>query len=293
MAATGTPRHDTYGPFRSARRSAHSSYGAKFQRTCVLIDLEEEIHYHYLALAASPPDYYIRRMSLFSLGKAFQKQFFHDDGDDGNKDVRHLEKSIACCRDALELCPRGQMSRFEPLRTLAVSLSLRSSILLQAVDFEESMVLFRSALEEEYAHPHAKYENASKWAACARVRQHPPVTLAYETAISLMQGSLTIGPTFGSATPAPQGTMGRNTFGGPTRVRILPHRDGLAGKRHRESRTWPCSGRRCAGYAHQWTSFRRMAGWQRRWQSGSRPSAKNWRTSLPCATGKNEVGRRT
>lgn len=178
-----------------ALRNLALTCGAKFQRTGALMDLEEEIHYHSLALAASPPNHHIHRISLFSLGKAFQKRFFHDDGDDGIKDVRHLERSITCCRDALELCPRGQMSRFELLQTLAVSLSLRSSVLRRAVDFEESMALFRSALDEEYAHPHAKYEIASQWAARARVCQHPLTALAYETAISLMQGSLTIGPT--------------------------------------------------------------------------------------------------
>jgi CHAT domain-containing protein len=167
--------------------------GAKFHQTGALEDLEEEIHYHNLALAASPPDHYVRRMSLFSLGKAFQKRFLLDDDD--NKDVRYLEKSITCSSEALELCPRGQMSRFEPLQTLAVSLSIRSSILLQPADFEESMALFRSALDEEYAHPHAKYEIASQWASIAHTRQHPQTPLAYETAISLMQGSLTLGPT--------------------------------------------------------------------------------------------------
>ena len=102
-----------------------------------------------------------------------------------------------CYREALELCPRGQMSCFEPLQTLAVSLSLRPSVLLRSADFEESMMLFRSALDEEYAHAHARFGIASQWAACARVRlrQHTLTALAYEKAISIMQGSLAVGPT--------------------------------------------------------------------------------------------------
>lgn len=67
---------------------------------------------------------------------------------------------------------RSNCVRFEPLKTLAVSLSLRSSILLQAVDFEESMALFRSALEEEYAHPHAKYDGAEHFRR-SRSSTHP------------------------------------------------------------------------------------------------------------------------
>jgi len=176
-----------------ALRTLALTCGAKFHRTRATADLEEEIHYHTLAVAASPPDHYVRRMSLFSLGKAFQKRFFLDN--DNEKDVRYIEQSITYCRNALELCPRGQMSRFEPLQTLAISLSVRSSALLREADFEESMALFQSALDEEYAHPHARFEIASKWATCARVCQHPLTALAYEKAISLMQGSLTVGPT--------------------------------------------------------------------------------------------------
>ena len=175
-----------------ALRNLALTCGAKFHLTRATADLEEEIHYHSLALAASPPDNYVRRMSLFSLGKAFQKRFFLDDD---KEDVRYIEQSIMCCRDALELCPRGQMSRFEPLQTLAFSLSVRFSYPLQEADLEESMALFQSALDEEYAHPHTRLEIASQWATCARVYRHPLTALAYEKAISLMQGSLTVGPT--------------------------------------------------------------------------------------------------
>ena len=176
-----------------ALRSLALTCGAKFQRTHARADLEEEIHYHSLALAASPSDHYVRRMSLLSIGKAFQKRFFLDNDDE--KDVRHLEQSIKYCRDALEMCPRGQLSRFEPLQTLAVSLSVRSSVLFREADLEESMALFQSALDEEYGHPHARFEIASQWASCARACWHPLTAIAYEKAISLMQASLTIGPT--------------------------------------------------------------------------------------------------
>ncbi|KAH9953264.1 CHAT domain-containing protein, partial [Russula dissimulans] len=173
-----------------ALRSLALACGAKFERTGKLADLDEEINYHSIALAASPPDNYVRRMSLFSLGKAFQKRYFLD-----ITETRYLDHSITCCRDALKLCPPGQMSRFEPLKTLAISLSIRYSALLRPADLDESMELFRSAFEEEYAHPHARCEIASQWAACARVCQHPSTVLAYEKAISLMHASLAIGPT--------------------------------------------------------------------------------------------------
>jgi tetratricopeptide (TPR) repeat protein len=167
--------------------------GAKFHYTNELADLEEEIEHHAMALAASPPDDSVRRMSLFSLGKAFQKHFLYD------FEPRTLDASIRCCRDALALSPSGQLSRFEPLHTLALSLSLRSlsfSAYVRREDFDESMALFQSALDDEqHAHPHAKYEIASQWATCARAGRNPCTAFAYQTAMSLMQSSLTLGPT--------------------------------------------------------------------------------------------------
>ncbi|KAI9435726.1 CHAT domain-containing protein, partial [Lactarius indigo] len=177
-----------------ALRSLALVYGGKFYYTKELADLEDEIDHHSMALAASPPGHYIRRSSLFSLGKAFQTRFLCD------YQLRSLEESIRCCRDALALCPRGQMSRFEPLHILALSLSLRSlsfpssSSALQ--DLEESMALFRCALDdEEHAHPDAKFKIASHWALCARAGHHPCTALAYQSAVSLMHSTLVLGPT--------------------------------------------------------------------------------------------------
>jgi CHAT domain-containing protein len=62
-------------------------------------------------------------------------------------------------------------------------------------DFEESMELFRSACDEEYADPHVRYDIASHWAAGARMCMHPSTALAYEKAMSLMQSAFALGPT--------------------------------------------------------------------------------------------------
>ena len=165
---------------------------AKFQHTGATKDLEEEIHYHSLALAASSPDCHVRRVSLIGLGKAFQNRFLLDKDDE--RDVRYLEQSIKSCRDALEVCPRGQASRSEPLRSLAISLFLHSHLFGEA-GFEESMSLFQSALDDEYTHPHARFVIAGQWATCAHLCQHSLTAPAYEKAMLLMQGSLTVGPT--------------------------------------------------------------------------------------------------
>jgi hypothetical protein len=100
-----------------------------------LADLGEEIKYHSIALAASPPDHYVRRMSLFSLGKAIQKKNRTLFGNDVNSLEESLEESIKYCWEALEL------SRFEPLHTLAISLNLwfmifhQSSVLIPFCTF--------------------------------------------------------------------------------------------------------------------------------------------------------------
>lgn len=156
------------------------NYATKSERTRSTADLEEGIHYHSLALMASPPDHYVRRISLIGLGSAFQRRFFLDNHDE--QDVRYIDQSIGFCRDALELCPPGKISRSEPLRCLAFSLFIRSHPFGEA-GLEESMSLFQSALDEEYTYPHERFVIASQWASCARMRRHPLTALAYETAI--------------------------------------------------------------------------------------------------------------
>ena len=88
------------------------NYATKSERTGATADLEEEIHYRSLALTASPPDHYVRRMSLIGLGNAFLRRFFLDNHDE--QDIRYIDQSIRFCREALELCPPGKVSRSEP-----------------------------------------------------------------------------------------------------------------------------------------------------------------------------------
>jgi hypothetical protein len=70
-------------------------------------------------------------------------------------------------------------------------------------------VLFRSALDKEHAHLHARFEIANQWAPCALVRQHPLTALAREGHLTNagLVGRRTDTST-GGATPAPQGAMG-------------------------------------------------------------------------------------
>jgi hypothetical protein len=64
---------------------------------------------------------------------------------------RSLDESTRCYRDAPALSPRGQMSRFEPLHTLALSLKL--------VPFRRTRERFDDSLLVRG--PHGKYGIAS------------------------------------------------------------------------------------------------------------------------------------
>ncbi|KAH9952663.1 CHAT domain-containing protein [Russula dissimulans] len=163
---------------------------SKFKRTFKLADLEEQINYHAIALAASPPDHYLRQDILSYLGDSYLTRYLFDE-----TTVHYLDYSITYCRDLLELCPHGHMTRFNCLRTLAVSLIIRYLALHGQGDLGESMALFRSAFEEEHTDPFTRFEIATLWANYARRCQHPSTTLAYEKAISMMQTSLAVGPT--------------------------------------------------------------------------------------------------
>ncbi|KAH9956709.1 CHAT domain-containing protein [Russula dissimulans] len=191
-----------------ALRSLALACGVKFQRTHNFVDLEKEIYYHSIVLAALPSDHPVRQMTLCSLGNACLIRHLLDSN---TTEMPYLDDSITYCRDALESCPRGQLSRFQPLLLLAISLTMRCLALLRRADSDESMALFQSAFEEEYAHPHMRCQIASIWATWARLSRHPSTTLAYEKAMSLMQSFLAIGPTLevqhrflrGSSRPLP------------------------------------------------------------------------------------------
>ncbi|KAH9952662.1 CHAT domain-containing protein [Russula dissimulans] len=176
--------------YLNALRSLALACGSKFERTFKLADLEEEINYHAIALAASPPNHYLRRDILFNLVNSCLLCYMC-----GKTTMHHLDYSIMYCRDLLELCPHGHMIRSKSLQYLAGSLATRYLVLHRRADLDESMTLFQSASEEEHTDPHTQYKTATLWAMYARQCQHPSTTLAYEKAISLMQTSLAVGPT--------------------------------------------------------------------------------------------------
>ncbi|KAH9964222.1 hypothetical protein BC827DRAFT_1375089 [Russula dissimulans] len=84
------------------------------------------------------------------------------------------------------------MSRFQPLQTLAASLSFRGR-----ADLDESTALFRSVFEEEYT-THASRDRKLVDTLRAGCR-HPSMALAFEKAISLMQSLLAVVPTLACA----------------------------------------------------------------------------------------------
>ncbi|KAH9952650.1 CHAT domain-containing protein [Russula dissimulans] len=180
----------SHSNYLNALHSLALACRSKFTRTFKLADLKEQINFHAIALAASPPDHYLRQDILFYLGDSYLIRYlFYETR------VHYLDYSITYCRDLLELCPHGHMTRCNCLRTLAVSLNLRYLALHGQGDLGESMALFRSAFEEEHTDPFTRFEIAALWADYARRCQHPSTTLAYEKAISTMQTSLAVGPT--------------------------------------------------------------------------------------------------
>jgi hypothetical protein len=86
---------------------------ARFNLTLNLDHLEEEISYHFMVISEAPPDHYYRRMSLCHLAKSLKEKSMH------LLDIDSLEESIKYSVLALQMCPRGEISRFDLLHTLA------------------------------------------------------------------------------------------------------------------------------------------------------------------------------
>ncbi|KAH9952653.1 CHAT domain-containing protein [Russula dissimulans] len=163
---------------------------SKFERTLKLADLKEAINYFSIALAASPPDHYLRWNILSALSNSCLLHYLFDE-----TAVHYLDYSIMYCRDLLELYPYGHVLPCDSVKRTLAALSKRYFALHRQVDLDESMALFKSASEVEHTDPLTRYMAVAMWASVAQIYRHPSTTLAYEKAMSLIQSLLAVGPT--------------------------------------------------------------------------------------------------
>ncbi|KAI0250879.1 CHAT domain-containing protein [Lactifluus subvellereus] len=163
-------------------------YRKKFHQTGDMMDLEECLKYHRMALAPGSTGGRSASYSCLELGDLLLVAF------DRSSTIEHLEESILMHRRTLELHgSRG--STFEVHHRLSLSLYFCWLLLGRVQDLDESMRFFDMAVGNEYATPHHRLDIAYKWAASSRVSGHHSILTAYQKALSLVQTSLVVAPT--------------------------------------------------------------------------------------------------
>ena len=112
------------------------------------------------------------------------------------KKFEHLNESISTCRQVLER-PLVQPLRFATLGQLSMSLSTRSESFpgYCEQDLDEALELLSQCVNDGHASLPERFQIACIWAYSARYAEHPTVSTAYESALSLLQDTLLFAPT--------------------------------------------------------------------------------------------------
>jgi CHAT domain-containing protein len=112
------------------------------------------------------------------------------------KNIEYLNESISTCRQVLAR-PLVQPLRFATLGQLSMALSTRSGSFpgYCAQDLDEALELLSQCANDGHVSLPERFWVACIWANSARHAQHPTVSTAYESALSLMQDTLLFAPT--------------------------------------------------------------------------------------------------
>ena len=163
-------------------------YKTKFKRTNDISDVEESIIYIRLLLNATHPSSQWRIIYLSSLHDSLLVAFGH------TKNINYLNESIAVAYDILKskIAPNRH---FCAIQGLAPSLFIRWQLLGQTEDIHEAIRVLSLAMNSQYSRASDRFLLACKWATLSRLIGHPSIPIAYSSAISLLQKSLSFAPT--------------------------------------------------------------------------------------------------
>ncbi|KAI0253847.1 hypothetical protein BJV78DRAFT_1274349 [Lactifluus subvellereus] len=140
-------------------------------RTDSIEDLEETINLERESFALTPPRHPMRTQMLYNLST--------------NKDIADAIKHY---RTSISLIPKGHPVTSFMLSHFAGDLVLIFSRTGDAEHLEESIALFRSAVEFPFS-------TAKMWTVIARSIRHSSALSAYHKALSLLQHAIDLGPT--------------------------------------------------------------------------------------------------
>ena len=107
----------------------------------------------------------------------------------------YLNEAITTYQDLYKITAAPKLSHFEVKRGLSVLLSVRFRLLGLRQDLEELMQLCSEIANDSSGEVFIRFEISCFWADTARVNLLPSASMAYETAMSLLQETLVFCPT--------------------------------------------------------------------------------------------------
>lgn len=163
-------------------------YETKFSRTGDVVDIEEVIKYRRMLISSIHPNDQFVHLPVVSLGRALSLAF------ELTKRNEYLNESISVHRSVLKM-PGTRPLYFPVIQRLVLSLFARFLRLALWQDLNEVIQLLPVAVNDQYTTVLPRFGGSCFWAYIARRANHPSVSTAYETAMSLMQSSLLFAPT--------------------------------------------------------------------------------------------------
>jgi hypothetical protein len=163
-------------------------YESKFRYTNDISDIEEAIKCGRLVLDATHARDRWRFNCLVSICNLFHFAF------DKTRKINYLEELITISYDILE-CEIPQIFYFGVTQQLVSSLLTREQLLGRIEDCYEAIRLILVVIDNQYGRESDRFKLACKWAIIARGIHHPTTLVAYKTAMTLMERSLSFAPT--------------------------------------------------------------------------------------------------
>ncbi|KAH9014874.1 CHAT domain-containing protein [Lactarius pseudohatsudake] len=178
----GTSQH------RRLLRELEEWYKSKYYHTNDISDIEESIKYSRLSLDATHSHDQWRAILLASLRNVLFLAF------EKTSKIDYLDESITISYDILAL-NGAQFVHFRAIWKLVSSLLTRERLLGRREDRLEAIRLMSMAVDDRYAQEPDRFRLSCEWAIVARNIGHPTTLIAYKTAMSLVQKSLSFAPT--------------------------------------------------------------------------------------------------
>jgi hypothetical protein len=107
----------------------------------------------------------------------------------------YLNEAITTLRDLRKISAPNKVTHFDVGYLLLQSLVARLNLFHRREDFEELMQLCPELANDDSGEVFTRFKIPCIWATAARVNMHPSASIAYETAMSLLQETLVFCPT--------------------------------------------------------------------------------------------------